>query len=164
MGWWLGSNPGQGKEDLDSRLLFRDFPGGPVAKILHSQCRGPEFGPWSGNQIPTGLNERSHMLQRRLLCGQRNNQTLTTAKEKTTLPSRTASHCSLTFPPVPTWLSVRRQCHNPCEQVYLQLQALGRAPTFGCGAEVGQKESRAEGIGDLEDIPQMPDASPMLVL
>ena len=26
-----------------------DFPGGPVAKALHSQCRGPGFNPWSGN-------------------------------------------------------------------------------------------------------------------
>ena len=26
-----------------------DFPGGPVAKTLHSQCRGPRFDPWSGN-------------------------------------------------------------------------------------------------------------------
>ena len=29
--------------------LCRDFPGGPVAKTLHSQRRGPEFDPWSGN-------------------------------------------------------------------------------------------------------------------
>ena len=27
---------------------FRDFPGGPVAKTPHSQCRGPRFTPWSG--------------------------------------------------------------------------------------------------------------------
>ena len=27
----------------------RDFPGGPVGKTLHSQCRGPGFDPWSGN-------------------------------------------------------------------------------------------------------------------
>ena len=26
-----------------------DFPGGPVAKTLHSQCMGPRFNPWSGN-------------------------------------------------------------------------------------------------------------------
>ena len=30
----------------------RDFPGGPVAETPCSQCRGPEFHPWSGNQIP----------------------------------------------------------------------------------------------------------------
>ena len=28
------------------------FPGGPVAKTLQSQCRGPRFDPWSGNVIP----------------------------------------------------------------------------------------------------------------
>ena len=28
---------------------IRDFPGGPVAKTLHSQCRGPRFNPSSGN-------------------------------------------------------------------------------------------------------------------
>ena len=27
----------------------RDFPDGPVAKTLSSQCRGPGFDPWSGN-------------------------------------------------------------------------------------------------------------------
>ena len=26
-----------------------DFPGGPVVKTPHSQCRGPGFDPWSGN-------------------------------------------------------------------------------------------------------------------
>ena len=26
----------------------RDFPGGPVAKTLCSQCKGPGFNPWSG--------------------------------------------------------------------------------------------------------------------
>ena len=28
---------------------FWDFPGGPVAKPLHSESRGPGFDPWSGN-------------------------------------------------------------------------------------------------------------------
>ena len=27
----------------------RDFPGGPLVKNPHSQCRGPRFNPWSGN-------------------------------------------------------------------------------------------------------------------
>ena len=27
----------------------RDFPGGPAAKTLSSQCRGPRFNPWSGS-------------------------------------------------------------------------------------------------------------------
>ena len=26
-----------------------DFPGGPAAKTLCSQCRGPRFNPWSAN-------------------------------------------------------------------------------------------------------------------
>ena len=29
--------------------LYWDFPGGPVAKTPHSQCRGPGFNPWPGN-------------------------------------------------------------------------------------------------------------------
>ena len=28
---------------------FRDFPGGSVARIPHSQYRGPRFNPWLGN-------------------------------------------------------------------------------------------------------------------
>ena len=40
-----------------------DFPDGPVAKTLCSQCRGPRFSPWSGNQIPHASAERSHVLQ-----------------------------------------------------------------------------------------------------
>ena len=27
-----------------------DFPGGPAAGTLSSQCRGPGFNPWSGNR------------------------------------------------------------------------------------------------------------------
>ena len=47
-----------------------DFPGGPVAKTLCSQCRGPGFNPWSGKLIPYATiqesacrNYRPHMLQ-----------------------------------------------------------------------------------------------------
>ena len=29
--------------------LNRDFPGGPVAKILYSQRKGSRFDSWSGN-------------------------------------------------------------------------------------------------------------------
>ena len=28
---------------------IRDFPGGPVAKTLSFQCRGPRFDPWLDN-------------------------------------------------------------------------------------------------------------------
>ena len=30
-------------------LVLRNFPGGPVAKTSHSQCRRPRFDPWPGN-------------------------------------------------------------------------------------------------------------------
>ena len=36
-----------------------DFSGGPMAKTLHSQCRGSRFHPWSGT--------RSYMLQLKIL-------------------------------------------------------------------------------------------------
>ena len=29
--------------------MWGDFPGGPVAKTLSSQCRRPELDPWTGN-------------------------------------------------------------------------------------------------------------------
>ena len=34
---------------FDFIKIFWDFPGGPVAETLSSQCRGPRFNPWSGN-------------------------------------------------------------------------------------------------------------------
>ena len=34
------------------KVTHRDFHGGPMAKALCTQCRGPGFYPWSGNQIP----------------------------------------------------------------------------------------------------------------
>ena len=37
-----------------------DFPGGPMAKTVNSQCRGPGFDPWSGNQIPHATTKGSH--------------------------------------------------------------------------------------------------------
>ena len=44
------------KDKFDSLIKnCWDFPGGPVAKTLSSQCKGPRFDPWSGT--------RSHMLQ-----------------------------------------------------------------------------------------------------
>ena len=36
------------------------FPGGLMAKIPHSQCRGPGFHSWSGNQIPTATTKTQH--------------------------------------------------------------------------------------------------------
>ena len=33
----------------EQKELVQDFPGGPVTKTLHSQCRGSEFDPRLGN-------------------------------------------------------------------------------------------------------------------
>ena len=44
------------RKDLgfDSKLKRGwDFPGGPVVKTLHFQCRGHGFGPRSQNEDPT---------------------------------------------------------------------------------------------------------------
>ena len=41
-------------------LQFRNFPGGPVAKTLCPQCRGPGFNPWSGNWIPLATTETKY--------------------------------------------------------------------------------------------------------
>ena len=30
----------------------KDFPGGPVVKTPHFQCRGQVFDPWLGNKDP----------------------------------------------------------------------------------------------------------------
>ena len=42
---------------LQEKSELQDFPGGPVAKTPHAQCRGPRFDSWSG--------PRSHILQLR---------------------------------------------------------------------------------------------------
>ena len=36
------------------------FPGGSVAKTLHSQGRGPGSDPWSGNYIPHATTKSSN--------------------------------------------------------------------------------------------------------
>ena len=33
------------------KISTQDFPGDPVTKTLYSQCQGPGFDSWSGNQI-----------------------------------------------------------------------------------------------------------------
>ena len=43
-GWYIAAALSE-KQQKSSK----DFTGGPVAKTLHSQCREPEFNPWSGN-------------------------------------------------------------------------------------------------------------------
>ena len=47
-----------------SKDIHGDFPGGPVAKTPHFQCRGLGFNSWSGNWIPqaatkTWLSQRN---------------------------------------------------------------------------------------------------------
>ena len=37
-----------------------DFSGGPVAKTLCPQCRGPGFNTWLGNQIPHATTKSSN--------------------------------------------------------------------------------------------------------
>ena len=48
MGWEGGGDESQ---TLQSSQCW-DFPGGPVAKPLCSQCRGHGLDPWSGNYGP----------------------------------------------------------------------------------------------------------------
>ena len=40
------NNPQTG---LCFKVYRMDFPGGPVAKMLHSQCKRSRFNPWLGN-------------------------------------------------------------------------------------------------------------------
>ena len=38
------------KKTIYAKVMARgDFPGGPVVKTPHSQCRGPRYNSWSGN-------------------------------------------------------------------------------------------------------------------
>jgi len=53
--WW-GQMPGVGTEEWITLGLekwqigvWRDVPGGPMAKTPSSQCKGSRFDPWSGN-------------------------------------------------------------------------------------------------------------------
>ena len=57
--------PGQrGNRDIPEKhskdTHSRDFPGGPVAKTPHSQCREPGFEPWSGNLIAHAATKSLH--------------------------------------------------------------------------------------------------------
>ena len=50
------------------RKWLGDFPGGPVAKTLWSQCRGPGLHPWSGNEIPQATTKSLNDKTRDLAC------------------------------------------------------------------------------------------------
>ena len=53
--WWMAETnttlqsnyPSIRNKQIKLRKHNGDFPGGPVAKTLHSQCRGPGLNPWS---------------------------------------------------------------------------------------------------------------------
>ena len=49
-------------------MKMQNFPSGPVAKIPCSQCRGPRFNPWWGNQIPHATTKSLHTLTKDLTC------------------------------------------------------------------------------------------------
>ena len=38
-----------------------------MVKTPHSQCRGPGFDPWSGNQVPHAATKRSHPTTKKIL-------------------------------------------------------------------------------------------------
>ena len=56
-GWGVGRREDTLKCSLKKKKRKRDLPGGPVAKTLRSQCRGPSLIPGQGT--------RSHMPQLR---------------------------------------------------------------------------------------------------
>ena len=45
-------DPGQVERIAVISEELMDFPGGPMAKALHSRRRQSRFDPWSGNYIP----------------------------------------------------------------------------------------------------------------
>ena len=75
------SQPCQGLGLQPCRSLIKGttggFPGGPVAKTPHSQCRWPGVSPWSGNYIPHAATK--------ILCSQ---------KKKKRNAQKCKSHCS----------------------------------------------------------------------
>ena len=53
----MRGNPLHTLETVTRILVGGDFLGGPVAKTLHSQCRGPGFDPWPENLFPRGATK-----------------------------------------------------------------------------------------------------------
>ena len=49
------------KETSCLEINYKDFPGDSLAKTPHSQCRGPRFNPYSGNEIPCVATKSSHV-------------------------------------------------------------------------------------------------------
>ena len=48
---------------------LQDFPDGPVAETLHSQCKRPKFDPWWGNKIPHASSKSLHDTTKHTTCG-----------------------------------------------------------------------------------------------
>ena len=40
--------------------MYTVHPGGPVARTPRSQCKGPGFNPWSGDQISKASTQSLH--------------------------------------------------------------------------------------------------------
>ena len=53
---------------MNVSLELLEFPGGPVAKTPHSQCREPGFDSWLGNKIPNGTTKSSYTTTKDLTC------------------------------------------------------------------------------------------------
>ena len=62
------ANEGRAPTSCPKAVLARDFPGGPMAKTLHSQCWGPGFNPWSGKEIPHAATKSSHAPTKDPMC------------------------------------------------------------------------------------------------
>ena len=62
-GQWDNIENFSGERDLIRFVYLKehtDFPGAPVAKMPCSQCRGPKFNPWIGNEIPQATKKSQH--------------------------------------------------------------------------------------------------------
>jgi len=55
-----GTSEGHRQRLRGLKINQRDFSGGPMAKTPCSQCRGPRFNPWSGNEIPHAATKNLH--------------------------------------------------------------------------------------------------------
>ena len=54
------------------KVQMVEFPSGPVAKSLRSQCRGPWFNPCSGNEIPHPATKSLHATTKDPACHSEN--------------------------------------------------------------------------------------------
>ena len=46
------------EQDEIKKSHGKDFPGGPMVKILYFQCKGDEFNPWLGTKTPSSRKEK----------------------------------------------------------------------------------------------------------